>query len=449
MFLIADKFAERFFPFAFAFHFRLTLHCASSVFQTFKLYRQITTFEASKNFIEHLPTNTPSSLVNLDLSYNDLTSLQNFDHLLSLKKLNVSHNSISTASGLSNLTSLVSLDISNNKIRVVEGVERCRKLEVVSFANNRLKSYYDVRALSLNRKLKVANLEGNDVTRYSNFKFKIIHLLPGVSVIGRLSKTVEIAPVLGKDDAMALSIGLKGQPPVQEKRTTRVHSSPPAHPHQAQSQHVGKGTGSGITQLVTQRNKTHHHQKKLSDEVEKNGTKPLPWRQPPAPIPHMTRHVSNKLDDAYSQSQESRKKKRGEAIAAEQENHHNNSQNQNNFNIPAHQRHLKHHNAIESSEVPKNVYGGIGEQGIWWTPSRLNQEPKFEPEPNRGDTVNHSYIKRMNNAKGGGRWRWEEGAERKCWWKWRSKWRWKRRVRKQTPTELCQKKLCKGEHNRQ
>ena len=152
--------------------------------QTFKMYKEVKHVNASLNYIERLPANSPWTLVSLDLSYNQLTSLTGFDALVKLKHLNVSHNAISTTWGLSNNENLVTLDLSDNNIRVVEGLERHKKLEGVNFANNNLRSYHDVRSLSLNRSLKVANLQRTVLAGYKNFKFKIIHLLPHVKVIG-------------------------------------------------------------------------------------------------------------------------------------------------------------------------------------------------------------------------------------------------------------------------
>ena len=120
---------------------------------------------------ERLPHNTPLTIVNLDLSFNQLTTLNGFDVLVNLKHLNVSHNAINSTWGLysNNVTpgsnnnkknkgyndTLLTLDISHNYIGVIEGLERHKKLEVVNISNNNLRSYNDVRSLSLNTNLKV------------------------------------------------------------------------------------------------------------------------------------------------------------------------------------------------------------------------------------------------------------------------------------------------------
>lgn len=123
--------------------------------QSFKLYPSIRSLDASRNFVEMLPSNSPVTLVTLDLSFNQLSSLNGFDVLKNLKHLNLSNNNISSAVGLTNLESLVSADFSYNLIRVIEGLERQKKLEVANFSHNQLRSYNDVRALSLNVGLKV------------------------------------------------------------------------------------------------------------------------------------------------------------------------------------------------------------------------------------------------------------------------------------------------------
>jgi len=374
--------------------------------QTFKLYNELTVFLASKNFVEKLPDNTPKSLITIDLSYNDLTSLAHFSSLPNLKNLNVSYNDIKSCAGLSHSTSLENINVSHNKLRIVEGLERSKSLKMLDLGHNNLRGYYDIRAISLNGKLEVCVLEGNPVASKQGFKFKIIHLLPRVKVVGNaagndlveiMKKDVRGNHLLPKEEALVLSVGLNqhhnhfhksnshNNKTTKENTTKEANrlrrSNPRPNPS---SQYGGLGTGSGITQLVSKRNKNIHSAKKLSEEHETFGTKPLPWRQPPAPFPRMTARVGEVLDEAFSQSQASQRKKRADRERFEKEQPDTN---------PRH--HRQKHNAfstMNNDDSQKNNIGMVGEHTVWWTPSRLNMEPTFEPEPNRGDEVRHQHV---------------------------------------------------------
>ena len=84
-----------------------------------------------------------------------------------------------------------------------------------------------------------------------------------------------------------------------------------------------------------------------------------------------------------------------------------------------HNRAQRTHNALthqQKDDSPKNQLGIVGEQTVWWTPSRLNMEPTFEPEPNRGDEVRHHFIKNGNvgGKQGGQRGHTKRRADKKA-----------------------------------
>ena len=56
------------------------------------------------------------SLKTLDLSHNQLTSLEGIDFLVSLKALDLSHNQLTSLKGIDFLTSLVLLNLEDNKL---------------------------------------------------------------------------------------------------------------------------------------------------------------------------------------------------------------------------------------------------------------------------------------------------------------------------------------------
>ncbi|GMH90074.1 hypothetical protein TL16_g11657, partial [Triparma laevis f. inornata] len=444
--------------------------------QTFKMYKAVKRVLASRNYIERLPHNTPLTIVNLDLSFNQLTTLNGFDVLVNLKHLNVSHNAINSTWGLysNNVTpgsnnnkknkgyndTLLTLDISHNYIGVIEGLERHKKLEVVNFSNNNLRSYNDVRSLSLNTNLKVANFENNVLATYKNFKFKIIHYMPGVSVIGNkdghasinsiqqkhLEQVEGTATTASEEGGKGMGGGGRGSTDsnmgdtfspnhnhskrggnnnnnlddegqeegyhqkaqrkfrnVPDERTRRqltqsasrssfaVPGSSNRRTSEAFSQ-FGHGSGSKVTELHAFSGKRKMIAK--NEEKERYATKPLPWRQPPAPMPKMTKQASAAMDDAYVQSQSrDRVIKKKAQIASAQHLAQQMSQ----------QSALRHHRQQQNfgrEEEPQYDYGDENNE-VWWTPSRLKDDmgPNFQPVPNQPDAIRWGHVPRHMERK--------------------------------------------------
>ncbi|GMH62661.1 hypothetical protein TrRE_jg3969 [Triparma retinervis] len=331
--------------------------------KVFKLYKDCRRLYAARNFIEGLPLNTPKfSLHTVDLSNNSLSTLDGFEVLVNLAHLNVSENSISSLWGLNANTKLVELHISRNSIRLIEGLERLKRLKVADLSHNRIKTYSDVRSLSLNRALTSVSFRGNVLATYSNFKVKVLHLFPGVTVVGDRERGtaddvhqrhLDIIEDGGRNSAIGKVMaeakpeheqsGGKKRGPLErgssspEKKTgyhamatiamknvpderTRGGLSGSAHQsgglsvgmlglsghkgsvHGAAYSQFGHGSGSKVTTLnvtsSTRRSAAKARQQGLIDNQDRFAMKPLPWRQPPAPQPHVTRRVSVVLDDA-------------------------------------------------------------------------------------------------------------------------------------------------------
>ncbi|GMI43905.1 hypothetical protein TrCOL_g9139 [Triparma columacea] len=387
--------------------------------KVFKLYKDCRRLYASRNFIEGLPLNTPKfSLHTVDLSNNSLNTLNGFEILVNLAYLNVAENNISSTWGLNANTKLVELHISRNSIRLIEGLERLKKLKVVDFSHNRIKTYSDVRALSLNRSLSSVSFRGNVLATYSNFKVKVLHLFPGVAVVGDMERStandvhqrhLDMIEDGGRNSAIGRVVDVaehenlgqsggkkrgpheRGDSSSPDKKTgyhamatiamknapderTRGGLSRSAHQspgglsvgmlglsghmgsvHGAAFSQFGHGSGSKVTALnVTssaRRSAAKARQQGLIDDKDRFAMKPLPWRQPPAPQPHVTRRVSVVLDDAREGS------RAGESSA--------------NF-----------------------------EEDVWWTPSRYKEGgANFQPMPNQPD-AKHQMI---DAARGGTR----------------------------------------------
>eukprot|EP01064_Diplonema_japonicum_P030443 TRINITY_DN5182_c1_g1_i1.p1 TRINITY_DN5182_c1_g1~~TRINITY_DN5182_c1_g1_i1.p1 ORF type:complete len:712 (+),score=147.09 TRINITY_DN5182_c1_g1_i1:37-2172(+) len=131
-----------------------------------------------------------SSLVALDLSYNKLMSLHGLP--LGLVRLNVSNNQLSSIEGLATLPLLQDLDVSNNKLTNVNGIQRSSPLTSLKLGNNRLSSgkgieglqhlqtlelhgnyingVEDLTMLSTNRKLKNLTINNNPLTQVATYR---------------------------------------------------------------------------------------------------------------------------------------------------------------------------------------------------------------------------------------------------------------------------------------
>lgn len=368
--------------------------------KAFRLYNDCKRLYAAKNFIEGLPFNTPKfSLHTVDLSNNSLSTLDGFEILVNLAHLNVSDNSISSTWGLNSNTKLVELHMANNSVRLIEGLERLKRLKVVDFSHNRIKTYSDVRSLSLNRSLTSISFRGNVLATYSNFKFKVLHFFPGVTVTGDEVKgtvndvhqrhldmvddggrnsaigRVVVSATEGEDGGIGragtvgqsakkrgqgVGIASEMRPTYHSMATIAMQNIPDERTRGGLTGSVtgpsasklngvgaysqfGHGSGSRVTSLhvTSSARRMAARQKHVGQTGEraKFATKPLPWRQPPAPQPHVTKRVSEVLDDS------------------------------------------------KDLAGPAGMYSSIEEE-VWWTPSRHKEGgPHFQPMPNQPDTL--------------------------------------------------------------
>lgn len=111
-----------------------------------------------------------SSLVNLtilDLSYNRLTHLENLSCCPALQTLNVSYNSLSTV----------------HSIRHLEG---CQALTNIDITNNRLENNEEfITFLPTIPNLITLSINGNDITKISSFRKKMIAAMPRLCYLDR------------------------------------------------------------------------------------------------------------------------------------------------------------------------------------------------------------------------------------------------------------------------
>ncbi|XP_067933062.1 leucine-rich repeat and IQ domain-containing protein 1-like [Watersipora subatra] len=108
------------------------------------------------------------SLVHLDLSSNNLTSMRGFDGCTNLKYLDISHNKISKLSNLSCIAFLHTLKAAHNQIISTKGLGECVTLQVVDLSSNHLTSIDEVGKLCLLRKLTASQNNIMEIPRLVN-----------------------------------------------------------------------------------------------------------------------------------------------------------------------------------------------------------------------------------------------------------------------------------------
>lgn len=118
----------------------------------------------SGNFIGRItPGSLPKGLHMLNLSKNNIVSIEGLRDLTRLRILDLSCNRIiRIGHGLSSCSSLKELYLSNNKISDVDGLHRLLKLQILDLRGNKISTAKGLSQLAANNKsLQAINLEGN------------------------------------------------------------------------------------------------------------------------------------------------------------------------------------------------------------------------------------------------------------------------------------------------
>ncbi|KAH8605430.1 hypothetical protein ERJ75_001607700 [Trypanosoma vivax] len=126
------------------------------------LYQSVTVLCIGYNGLKSLDA-LPSTLIRLDVSNNELSSLSGLSECKMLTLLNARHNQLTCISGLEQNLSLSHLFLGNNKISFVDGIAHLFLLETLDLGHNKLKTQSAVRPLSLCRSLRHLVLRGNPV----------------------------------------------------------------------------------------------------------------------------------------------------------------------------------------------------------------------------------------------------------------------------------------------
>ncbi|KAL1523326.1 hypothetical protein AB1Y20_018272 [Prymnesium parvum] len=127
--------------------------------------------------------NSIHNLTVLNLSRNEIASIENIERLVSLTKLDLSHNLIREPTGLESLTNLTHLDLSSNSIHVLTGLERLGSLEVLHLADNNLTTADVLRSLCYLQNLHTLTLRGNPLASLQNYRSVVAQRLPSLRVL--------------------------------------------------------------------------------------------------------------------------------------------------------------------------------------------------------------------------------------------------------------------------
>eukprot|EP01062_Namystynia_karyoxenos_P058081 TRINITY_DN4944_c0_g1_i1.p1 TRINITY_DN4944_c0_g1~~TRINITY_DN4944_c0_g1_i1.p1 ORF type:complete len:1582 (+),score=374.02 TRINITY_DN4944_c0_g1_i1:79-4824(+) len=129
----------------------------------FKDLSRVTVLDLRGNELRSLD-NLPPSLVRMDVSSNELASLDGVGNCPMLEVLNARRNRITRIGGaLEHTLRLRHLLLGRNRVRRVEGVAHLTHLEVLDLAHNQLATPAAIRPLSVNARLASLTIAGNPI----------------------------------------------------------------------------------------------------------------------------------------------------------------------------------------------------------------------------------------------------------------------------------------------
>jgi Leucine-rich repeat (LRR) protein len=110
----------------------------------------------------------------LDLSHNSISFIIHLQDCISLKYLNLSHNRIRVLSNLERVIgSVTRLDVSHNEIESLDGIGKIYSLERISVANNYVSDYQELTHLSRLPNLEAIDLSENPLTEHPKYRLKV------------------------------------------------------------------------------------------------------------------------------------------------------------------------------------------------------------------------------------------------------------------------------------
>ena len=158
----------------------------SKVFPAIKrVLHQVQVFKLS---LSELSQNSLTGLLGINLKVLNLSrnNIQNLKFLISCRNLefiNLSHNQLTTVEGFILCPNLQEIILSNNKITSIKTLARCSNLRLLDLSFNKLQAVEQLQKLSLNNKLSVLNLNGNEVIWEKGYKIKLNQILPNLRTL--------------------------------------------------------------------------------------------------------------------------------------------------------------------------------------------------------------------------------------------------------------------------
>ncbi|EOD12383.1 hypothetical protein EMIHUDRAFT_213610, partial [Emiliania huxleyi CCMP1516] len=138
----------------------------------------------SPELIDEVCGSVTPTLSVLNLSHNEIATVENLDRLAALTRLDLSHNRITRLTGLESLSRLSFLSLTSNRLRAVTGLEHLRLLEVLLLGDNQLGSVACLRALSWLPELRTLTLAGsNPLADASSHTAFVASLLPRLTLL--------------------------------------------------------------------------------------------------------------------------------------------------------------------------------------------------------------------------------------------------------------------------
>ncbi|CAM0871800.1 unnamed protein product [Alopecurus aequalis] len=167
----------------------------------------------SGNLIAHIsPGSLPKGLHSLDLSRNNIATIEGLRELTRLRVLSLSYNRISRIGhGLSSCTAIRELYLAGNKISDVEGLHRLLKLAVLDASFNKITTAKGLGQLVANyNSLRAINLLGNPVQTNvgdDTLRKAVSGLLPRLEYLNRQAVKPQRAREAAKDSVAKAALG--------------------------------------------------------------------------------------------------------------------------------------------------------------------------------------------------------------------------------------------------
>uniref|UniRef100_A0ACD5WT98 Uncharacterized protein n=1 Tax=Avena sativa TaxID=4498 RepID=A0ACD5WT98_AVESA len=167
----------------------------------------------SNNLIAHIsPGSLPKGLHALDLSRNNIGTIEGLRDLTRLRVLSLCYNRISRIGhGLSSCTAIRELYLAGNKISDVEGLHRLLKLAVLDLSFNRITTAKGLRQLVANySSLRAINLLGNPVQTNvgdDTLRKAVSGLLPRLEYLNKQAVKPQRAREVAKDSVAKAALG--------------------------------------------------------------------------------------------------------------------------------------------------------------------------------------------------------------------------------------------------